>query len=158
MRGLKHVASMCVGAAMLCGCTKPASEPATDAAATPASAESGHSHGNGPNGGVVFDLGSDHAEFTVDHSRTECQILILDADHAPKPVAAEEFVVSIKETRTADGTPVAPMTIFLRPVSPADGKAARFVGADPGFSHVADFEGVVSGEIDGKPALGEFKE
>lgn len=158
MRLLTCAASMWMGAVLVCGCTKPATEPAADTAATTASAEGGHSHGNGPNGGVVFDLGGDHAEFTVDHPKTECRILILDANNAPKPVAADEFVVSIMETKTADGAVVAPMTITLRPVDAVEGKASKFVGADPGIGSVADFEGAVSGQIDGKPALGEFKE
>lgn len=158
MRTPTFVASMGMGVVLVCGCTKTATEPAADTAATTASAESGHSHGNGPNGGVVLDLGGDHAEFTVDHPKSECQLLILDSNHAPKPVAAEDLIVSIKQTKTAEGKVVGPMTIDLRPVSPVDGKASQFVGADPGMGNVAAFEGTVSGQIDGKPALGEFQE
>ena len=50
------------------------------------------------------------------------------------------------------------MTITMLPEDAADGKASKFVGTDPGIGNVADFEGTVSGEIDGKPAQGEFKE
>ena len=50
------------------------------------------------------------------------------------------------------------MTITMSPVNAMDGKAATFVGTDPGISNVADFVGTVSGEIGGKPAMGEFAE
>ena len=116
-------------------------------------------HGTGPNGGVVFDLGKYHAEFTVDHPKETVMVLIIgDDEKTPTPIAAEEFTLSIKETKTADGTTVEPMTITLKPEDATDGKASKFVGSDPGIGNVADFEGTVVGEIDGKPSQGEFKE
>lgn len=118
-----------------------------------------HTHGTGPNGGVVFDLGGSHAEFTVDHGKKECTVLILGKDEkTPTAVAATEFVLNTKETKTADGKVVAPMTVTLKPVDAANGKASKFVGSDPGIGNVADFAGIVAGEIDDKPARGEFKE
>ncbi|MGD9644693.1 MAG: hypothetical protein AB7U73_03210 [Pirellulales bacterium] len=149
---------------LLAGCGKHTSTPETngspEAPSQTSSAEpAGHTHGAGPNGGVVFDLGSQHAEFTVDHGKQQCTILVLGADEkSPLPVAAEELTLSTKETKTADGTVVAPMTITLVPQEAADGKASTFVGTDPGMANVADFEGTVVGLIDGKPAQGEFKE
>jgi hypothetical protein len=50
------------------------------------------------------------------------------------------------------------MTIAMLPQDAADGKAATFVGTDPGIGNVADFAGVVTGEIDGKPVSGNFSE
>ena len=50
------------------------------------------------------------------------------------------------------------MTIKMLPTDAKDGKAATFVGTDPGLGNVADFEGSLSGLIDGKPSQGEFKE
>jgi hypothetical protein len=47
---------------------------------SPASHQTDHAHGKGPNGGVVFDLGGHHAEFTVDHGKHECTITILADD------------------------------------------------------------------------------
>lgn len=118
-----------------------------------------HTHGAGPNGGVVFDLGSQHAEFTVEHGKQQCMILVLgDDEKTPTPIAATEFVLNTKETKTAEGKVVPPMTITMKPVDAKDGKTAKFVGADPGIGNVADFAGTVSGEIDSKPAMGEFKE
>jgi len=124
-----------------------------------------HSHGQGPNGGVVFDLGKYHAEFTVDHPAKECTVLFLTGDNKdakPLPVAATEFSLNIKETKVKEGADqgkaVAPMTIALKPVDAKDGKAAKFVGTDPGIGNVADFAGTVIGEIDGKPSQGTFEE
>lgn len=134
------------------GCTKPAAEMPAESAPPTAKAGS-HSHGSGPHGGVVFDLGSHHAEFTVDHPKQEATILFFEA-----PVAATEFVLNIQETQTADGVKVAPMTVTMSATDATDGKASKFVGKDPGIGNVADFAGTVSGEIDGKPASGEFKE
>lgn len=146
--------------AMLCGmgCSKP-SEPAPAKSSTPAAPVAEHSHGTGPSGGVVFDLGSYHAEFTVDHPKKECTILFLgDDEKTPTAVDAAEFVLNIQETKTADGTVVAPMTVTMKPADAKEGKATTFVGADPGIGNVADFAGTLSGEIDGKPAMGKFAE
>ncbi len=118
-------------------------------------------HGTGPNGGVVFDLGKYHAEFTVDHPKKECTILLLSGDQkgaTAMAVAAKEFTLTTKETKTKEGKIVAPMTIRMLPKDEAGGKASKFVGADPGIGNVADFEGTVIGEIDGKPSQGTFKE
>jgi hypothetical protein len=123
--------------------------------------EDDHTHGKGPNGGVVFDLGKYHAEFTVDHPKKECTVLFVTGDNKdakPEPVAAKEFTLTTKETKTKEGKVVPPMTIKMLPTDAKDGKASKFVGTDPGVGNVADFEGTVTGEIDGKPSKGEFKE
>lgn len=127
--------------------------------------EKGHSHGSGPNGGVIFDLGKYHAEFTVDHPAQECTVLFVTGDGAdaqPLPVAATEFTLSIKETAVKEGADkgkiVPPMTVTLKPADAQEGKASKFTGTDPGIGNVADFEGTVLGEIDGKPSQGTFKE
>ncbi len=122
-----------------------------------ASAE--HAHGAGPNGGVVFGFGNYHAELTIDHGKQECTILVLDEDAAkPTTVAATELVLHTRATKTAEGTEVSPMTITLQPVDATDGKASKFVGADPGLGNVADFAGMLSGEIDANHAQGDFQE
>jgi hypothetical protein len=137
--------------------TKPAAADTKGGTNSPAVAE--HTHGAGPNGGVVFDLGSHHAEFTVEHGKQQCTILVLgDDEKTPTPIAATEFVLNTKETKTAEGKVVPPMTITMKPVDAKDGKTAKFVGTEPGIGNVADFAGTVSGEIDSKPAMGEFKE
>ncbi len=140
------------------GCSKP-SEPKPAASRTTAAPAAEHSHGLGPNGGVVFEAGSRHAEFTVDHPKKECKFIFLGNDEkTPAAVAATEFVLIIQETRTADGVAVPSMTVTMSPVDAVDGKATTFVGTDPGIGNVADFAGMVTGEIDGKPISGSFDE
>lgn len=150
------IGSLLITTLTVSGCQKPNSVPP---AAAKSDAAANHAHGTGPNGGVVFDLGSTHAEFTVDHDKQECTILILgDDEKTPRPIAANELIVAIQETKTAEGVVVPAMTVTLTPQDAADGKASKFVGTDPGIGNVADFAGTVTGEIDGKPAQGEFKE
>jgi hypothetical protein len=116
-------------------------------------------HGKGPNGGTVFDLGKFHAEFTVDHAKKECTLLILGTDEKTiQEIAAKDLTVSTKETKTKEGKTVPPMTIKMAAANEKDGKASKYVGTDPGLGNVADFEGVVQGEINGRPSKGNFKE
>ena len=118
-------------------------------------------HGEGPNGGVIFDLGKQHAEFTVDHPMKECMVLLLNGEHkgaTEMAVTAKELTLTTKATKNKEGKVVLPMTITLLPKNSKDGKASKFVGTDPGLSNIVDFAGTVIGEIDGKPSQGEFKE
>jgi ABC-type glycerol-3-phosphate transport system substrate-binding protein len=151
-------AGLLVAALGAVGCSKPSDSAAPPQSAAPA-AVSEHTHGAGPNGGVVFEVGSRHAEFGVDHGQQQVKIVFLgDDEKTPTGVGATEFVLNIQATKTAEGTVVAPMTIMMTPIDAADGKAITFVGTDPGIGNVADFAGTLSGEIDGKPAMGEFAE
>jgi hypothetical protein len=165
---MKYAMTLALGlvvvALVVTGCSQP-SAPTPPAKDKGAEKDGAHAHGAGPNGGVVFDLGKYHAEFTVDHPAKECTVLFLtgdDKDAKPLPVAAKELTLSIKETKVKEGAEkgkvVPPMTITLKPVDARDGKAAKFVGSDPGIGNVADFEGTVLGEIDGRPSQGTFKE
>ncbi|MGE4000608.1 MAG: hypothetical protein AB7I48_10345 [Planctomycetaceae bacterium] len=162
-----------VAALAVTGCSNETKTPPTakdkGAAKDSGKKEENHAHGNGPNGGVTFDMGKYHAEFTVDHPKKEVTVLFLKSVEGKKEndwpadaVAANEFTLSIKETKVKEGADlgkvVPPMTIMLKPVDTKDGKASKFVGTDPGVGNVADFEGTVLGEIDGKPSQGEFKE
>jgi hypothetical protein len=174
MKSLKLLALGLFLAALAAGCGPQATGPATpgdkrvEKNGDPNQGESkrpsdgdDHPHGAGPNGGVIFDLGKYHAEFTVSHEKKECYVLFIKGDDktaTPLPVACKELTVSIKETKTKDGTVVKPMTITLKPADEKDGKAAKFVGTDPGIGNVADFEGDVTGEIGGKGSSGKFKE
>ncbi len=152
-----------VAAVVVTGCSKPSTTSPT--AKDKENAKSGNKkeehapHGKGPNGGVVFDLGKYHAEFTVDHDKKECMILVLGQDEkTPTPVMAKGLTVTTKETKTKKGKVVPPMTIAMHPKDESGGKATKFVGTDPGLGNVADFEGTVLGEINGKPSQGTFKE
>ena len=136
------------------GCDKPA-EPTK----APIGKEPEHTHGKGPNGGVMFDFGKVHGEFSVDHDKKECTVLVIgDDEKTPVPVAAKDFTVTTKASKTKEGKVVAAMTIKMLPKDEKGGKATKYVGTDPGLGNVADFEGTVLAEIDGKPSKGEFKE
>lgn len=151
--------TLLVTALAFTGCGQPASTPKTDAKKDSGKKEVEHAHGKGPNGGVIFDLGKHHAEFTVDHDKKECTIIVLGADEkTPKPVVSKELTLTTKATKTKEGKVVSPMTIKMLPKEEKDGKSTKFVGTDPGLGNVADFDGTVLGEIDGKPSQGEFKE
>src|SRR4051812_34378984 len=114
------IGSLLVSGLFVAGCAKsaekkPAAGDAKRSASAPAATE--HTHGAGPNGGVVFDLGSHHAEFTVEHGKQQCMILVLGDDgKTPTAIAATEFILNTKETKTADGKAVSPMTITMKPV------------------------------------------
>lgn len=121
--------------------------------------EDDHAHGKGPNGGVVFDLGKYHAEVDIKHAKKEMSVLILGNDEkTPVAVAAKELTVTTKEAKGKNGEVVKAMTIKLTPADEKDGKATRFVGTDPGLGVEAEHAGTVTGEINGKPSSGEFKE
>ncbi|MFO0877465.1 MAG: hypothetical protein U0840_08830 [Gemmataceae bacterium] len=170
MHYLKFLSLGLLAAALALGCSNQPTGGTKDAAKKDAAKKDGvriddnkedseHAHGKGPNGGVVFDLGRFHAEFTVDHDKKQCAILILGSDEkSAKAVAAKELTVTTKETSTKEGKKVAPLTIKLTPQDEKDGKASKFVGTDPGLGNVADFAGTVLGEINGKPSQGAFKE
>ncbi|QDU59596.1 hypothetical protein Pan216_04270 [Planctomycetes bacterium Pan216] len=157
--GLVAVAIVASGCSKSADPTSTAKQTGAEKESAPAKKEEHAPHGAGPNGGVVFDLGKHHAEFTVDHPKKECMILILGTDEkTPTPVATEELVLTTKETKTEDGTIVAPMTIKMLPKDGKEGKATTFVGTDPGIGNIADFDGTVLAMIDGKPSQGEFSE
>jgi hypothetical protein len=147
-----------IAALGMTGCAKDAPKGNRSAGKDSGEKES-HEHGKGPNGGVVFDLGKYHAEFTVNHDKKECMLLILGKDEKTvTPIAAKEVLVTTKETKTKEGKIVPPMTIKMLPKDEKEAKASKFVGTDPGLGNVADFEGTIIAEIDGKPARGSFKE
>lgn len=110
-------------------------------------------------------MGKYHAELRVSQpEKTMAVAFIGEVKGKPEkewplmPVAATEFTLTTKATETKEGKEVPPMTITLKPKDAKDGKAAVFVGTDPGVGNVADFAGTVTGQIDSKPSSGEFKE
>jgi hypothetical protein len=147
-------------ALVVTGCTQSNTPPKDKGAAKGGGKKDDHvPHGKGPNGGVVFDLGKYHAEFSVDHDKKECMILVLgDDEKTVTKVACKEMTVITLESKTKEGKVVPPMTIKMLPKDEADGKASKFVGTDPVLGNVADFEGSVVSEIAGKPSTGKFRE
>jgi hypothetical protein len=146
----------------LTGCDNKPTNPtgdATKADTTKVAKKKGHSHGKGPNGGVVFDLGNYHAELDIKHDKKEMYILILgDDEKTPEAIAAKDLTVTTKETKGKKGEVVPAMTIKLKPVDEKDGKASRFMGTDDGLGIEAEHSGTATAVIGGKPSSGEFKE
>ncbi len=113
--GLLAASVAVTGCSNNAGPTDSGASPQAETTPAPANPQE-HAHGTGPNGGVVFDLGKYHAEFTVDHPKAQCTILILgDDEKTPTPIDAKELTLSIKETKTEEGKAVPPMTIKMLP-------------------------------------------
>ncbi len=156
--------ALLLGALAGCGDKKPIDDKKPDSGKEPLKGnkkDDEHDHGPGPNGGTIFDLGKYHGEFTVSRDKKECAVLMLDGHDAkakPLAVAATELTLTTKPTKAKDGTDVPALTVALKPVDAKDGKATKFVGAHAEFAREIAFEGVVVGEIDKKPAEGDFKQ
>ncbi len=138
------------------GCSeqpRPVQAPATTFPAV--STEEGHNHGEGPNGGAVADWGGGkyHVEFTVNHDTQESTVYVLD-DNAKNPAAikSEKLLLSISE-------PSFQVELLPMPIEgEADGTSSRFVGKHEKLGVVQEFAGTISGEADGTPYAGDFKE
>lgn len=146
------------------GCSEPstttpsASSPSTTgtpAAKAPAGESEGHSHGNGPHGGTVADWGGGkyHVEFTVNHDKKEATVFVLGDDgKTAAPVKAEKISLSIND-------PAFQTDLMARPLEgETDGKSSRFVGTHDNLGIVKEYEGTITGEIEGTPYAGDFKE
>jgi ABC-type Zn2+ transport system substrate-binding protein/surface adhesin len=117
--------------------------------------QTGHSHGAGPHGGVVADWGGGkfHVEVVFDHAAQTATAYVLGGDEkTPVPIDAATIEITLKDPA---------VSIVLKAELPADGaagKASKFVGIDDAFGKVQEFEGAITGVIDGTPYTGEFKE
>ena len=151
--------------AFVVGCPAPAppapksnSTPAPVAATMPAKDAPQHAaHGAGPHEGAVADWGGGkfHVEFTVDHDKQEATVYVLGGDEkTPTPVKAADgkLLLNIKE-------PSFQVDLVAMPLDgEADGLASRFVGKHESLGKVQEFAGTISGEVDGTPYAGDFKE
>ena len=115
----------------------------------------GHSHGEGPHGGVVADWGGGkfHVEFTVDHDKQEATVYILgDDEKTAVAIDATEVILAIKKPATQVTLTTAPQD------SDPQGKSSRFVGKHENLGTVMEYEGSISGVVNGTPYSGNFKE
>lgn len=141
------------------GCGEKPQEPVEKTPSTPAadtgSGDEGHSHGEGPNGGAVADWGGGkfHVEFTVNHDTQEATVYVLDNNaKSPAPVKAEKLLLSISE-------PSFQVELMPSPLEgEAEGASSRFVGKHESLGIVQEFAGTISGEVEGTPYAGDFKE
>src|SRR5450432_803335 len=133
--GMKNFINLMIGlllsAVLMVGCKQENAVTQPPVNKTPVASEA-HAHGIGPNGGIVFELGKYHAEFTVDHDKKECTVVVLSPDEKnPQPikVAATELMLTTNETKTTDGKVVPRLTIKLLPKNDASSKGSIFVGS-----------------------------
>ncbi len=147
------------------GCNRPGSSTVkTDKAAKGAKEVAKgdpHEHGAGPHGGAVGDWGGGkyHIEFTVDHDKQEATVYILDSDEkTPTPIKAKDgqLSLSIKGLKNNDEYGV---TLKADPQkTDPEGKSSRFVGKDARLGVEQEYSGTVTGEVNGTPYTGDFKE
>ncbi|MCM2372267.1 hypothetical protein [Aporhodopirellula aestuarii] len=115
----------------------------------------GHGHGAGPHDGTLADWGGGkyHVEFTVDHDQQQATVFVLGGDEkSPEPIAAESIELSI----------VSPEVLVTLTPSPLEsdpaGKSSRFIGTHESLGVVQEYEGTLTGVIDGTPYSGDFLE
>lgn len=111
-----------------------------------------HDHGPGPHGGTIIEFGKHHAEFCVDHDKKQVTIYILSGNlKKAVPIPAEKLLLSIKSPQFQVDVKASPLE------GEPKGQSSRFVATHDNFGKEQDFEGTLSGEIEGKPYLGDFR-
>jgi hypothetical protein len=132
----------------------PTTTPKPGSTGTPA-AEEKHAHGSGPHGGTITDWGGGayHVEFTVDHGKKEVTVYILGGDEkTPAPINAQAIHLTIND-------PMTELELTAKPLEgETEGTSSRFVGTHDTIGIVQEFAGTISGEFDGTPYTGDFKE
>lgn len=158
----KHIVTAASLAAMaaltfVSGCEKPA-PPAPTVTPQPTEKADEHkhaAHGAGPHEGAVADWGGGkyHVEFTVDHDKQEATVYVLGSDEkTAAPVKADKLLLSIADPKFQVDLVATPLE------GEKDGLASRFVGKHESLGKVQEFAGTISGEADGTPYAGDFKE
>jgi hypothetical protein len=142
---------------LVSGCS-PAPVPAPATQEPSIAEDHGHdhpAHGAGPHGGTLTDWGGGayHVEFTVDHDKKEATVFIIGSDEkTPVPIKAQSIHLVIND----------PMTELDLIAAPSEGEpqgaSSRFVGTHDTIGIVKEFAGTISGEIEGTPYTGDFKE
>lgn len=145
--------------AVMVGCSEKTQRPADRSPSTPAidsgAGEEGHSHGEGPNGGVVADWGGGkyHVEFTVDHEAQQATVYVLDSDaQSLAPVKAESLLLTINDPSFQVELQSVPLE------GEAEGTSSRFVGKHENLGIVQEFAGTISGMVEETPYAGDFQE
>jgi hypothetical protein len=142
------------------GCTTSTAPPAQPTVGDPhAGHESdGHEHGEhgaGPHGGTIGEWGGGkyHIEFTVDHAKQEATVYILEEDvKTPAPIKADKLTLALNE-------PAVQIELAAQPLDgESGGVSSRFVGANEALAKEQEFAGSVTGEVEGTPFTGDFKQ
>jgi len=154
---MKRIVALLVCSAMISmmsGCGGPPA-PAPAPKAAPAPGDMGHTHGEGPHGGTLTDWGGGtyHVEFTVDHDKKEATVYIIGGDaKSPQPIKASSVHLVIND-------PMTELDLAAKPLEgEAEGTSSRFVGTHDTIGIVKEFAGTISGQIEGTPYTGDFKE
>ena len=147
-------AAMIATGLMVSGCNNPA--PPSKSAEVKKDADhdhDDHDHGEGPHGGAILEFGKYHGEFTVNHDTKEVTVYILSGNlKKPAPIDVPKLLLSIKK-------PAFQVDLMPKPVeTDPKGLCSRFVAKHENFGVHQEFEGTVSGEVAGKPYVGDFKE
>lgn len=155
-RVLIHVAAAAV-VGLVVGCTPSAPAPAVKPGSGPAKpgAKVEHAHGEGPHGGALADWGGGayHVEFTVDHDKKEVTVYLVGSDEkSPAPIKADKIHLVIDAPKTEIDLAAKPLA------GESGGKSSRFVAVHDTIGIVREFSGTISGEIEGTPYSGDFKE
>ena len=166
MNAIALLSAICLFTATGCQKETPApavaTAPAKPAAVKPADdhGPGGHSHsghGAGPHDGTLADWGGGkyHVEFTVDHDKKSTTVYILGGDEkTPAPVKTVDGKLLLTITE-----PAFQVELKAKPLEgEADGLSSRFVGQHDNLGIVREFAGSISGEVDGTPYAGDFKE
>jgi hypothetical protein len=118
-------------------------------------ADGHHDHGAGPHDGTLSDWGGGkyHVEFTVDHDKKESIVYVLDGDeNSPFPIQVDTLLLSIED-------PEFQVELKAKPLEgEPKGRSSRFVGTHDSLGIVKEFQGTISGEVDGTPYFGKFQE
>lgn len=153
------VVMMLFALAVVTGCTgqqggspKDGEKP-TDKSAKKGGDDDHDDEGPGPHGGTIFHFGKWHAEFKVDHKAQEATVYILTlSGNKPAPIQIEKPLLSIKNPQFQVEMKAVPQE------GDTSGKSSRFVAKHDNFGKEQEFEGTMSGVVDGKPYAGDFKE
>ena len=161
MSSLKHsvalITAACFVTAIGCKPDTPAPQNTSSTGSSETPHEGEHAHGAGPHGGAVADWGGGkyHVEFTVDHDKKETVVYVLGSDEkTPAPIKAADgkLMLSIAE-------PSFQVELTADPLEgETDGASSRYVGHDDKLGVVQEFDGTISGEDEGTPYSGDFKE
>lgn len=115
--------------------------------------EDDHDHGPGPHGGTIIEFGKWHGEFCMDHGKKQATVYILGGDAKQAvSIMADKLLLSIKEPSFQIELKAVPQE------GDTQGASSRFVGTHNNFAKEQEFAGTISGEVDGKPYAGDFKE
>jgi hypothetical protein len=145
------------------GCAPaPAPVPTTPPTSTPAAKAHDHphphsGHGAGPHEGTLADWGGGkyHVEFTVDHDKKEATVYVLGGDEkTPAPIKPADGKLLLTITEPSFQVDLAAVPLE----GEAEGLSSRFVGRHEKLGIVQEFAGSISGEVDGTPYAGDFKE